>query len=62
VAAGNIRRPGRKGCLQEVARNHFYREFAIPADSSARAVAFAMSQPEEVVITEILFWHTRQEL
>ncbi len=35
---------------------------AIPADSFARAVAFAMSQPEDVDINEILFRPTRQEL
>ncbi|HEX8687742.1 MAG TPA: SDR family oxidoreductase [Pyrinomonadaceae bacterium] len=42
--------------------NSFYEEYAIPADSFARAVAFAMSQPEEVDINEILFRPTRQEL
>ena len=36
-------------------------ELAIPADSFARAVAFAMSQPEDVDINEILFRPTRQE-
>jgi NADP-dependent 3-hydroxy acid dehydrogenase YdfG len=35
-------------------------EIAIPADSFARAVAFAMSQPEEVEINEILFRPTSQ--
>ena len=30
---------------------------AIPAESFARAVAFAMSQPEDVDINEILFAH-----
>lgn len=40
----------------------FYDEYAIPADSFARAVAFAMSQPEDVDINEILFRPTRQEL
>ena len=35
---------------------------AVPADSFARAVAFAMSQPEEVDINEILYRPTRQEL
>jgi NADP-dependent 3-hydroxy acid dehydrogenase YdfG len=40
----------------------FYKEFAIPADSFARAVAFAMSQPDEVDVNEILFRPTRQEL
>ena len=36
-------------------------EMAIPADSFARAVAFAISQPEEVDVNEILFRPTRQE-
>jgi NADP-dependent 3-hydroxy acid dehydrogenase YdfG len=36
-------------------------EAAIPADSFARAVAFAMSQPEEVDVNEILFRPTLQE-
>ena len=40
----------------------FYEHFAIPADSFARAVAFAISQPEDVDINEILFRPTRQEL
>jgi NADP-dependent 3-hydroxy acid dehydrogenase YdfG len=40
----------------------FYADIAIPADSFARAVAFAMSQPEEVDINEILFRPTRQQL
>jgi NADP-dependent 3-hydroxy acid dehydrogenase YdfG len=37
-------------------------EIAIPAESFARAVAYAMSQPEEVDVNEILFRPTRQEL
>ncbi len=37
-------------------------EIAIPAESFARAVAVAMSQPEEVDVNEILFRPTRQEL
>jgi NADP-dependent 3-hydroxy acid dehydrogenase YdfG len=37
-------------------------EIAIPGESFARAVAFAMSQPEEVDVNEILFRPTRQEL
>ncbi len=40
----------------------FYAEVAIPADSFARAVGFAISQPEEVDVNEILFRPTRQEL
>jgi NADP-dependent 3-hydroxy acid dehydrogenase YdfG len=39
----------------------FYAEVAIPADSFARVVAFAISQPDEVDINEILFRPTRQE-
>ena len=38
----------------------FY-EIAIPADSFARAVLFAMSQPDDVDINEILFRPTKQE-
>jgi NADP-dependent 3-hydroxy acid dehydrogenase YdfG len=40
----------------------FYEGVAIPADSFARAVAFALSQPEDVDVNEILFRPTRQEL
>jgi NADP-dependent 3-hydroxy acid dehydrogenase YdfG len=36
-------------------------EIAIPAESFARAVVFAMSQPEEVDVNEILFRPTHQE-
>lgn len=36
-------------------------ELAVPADSFARAVAFAISQPEDVDINEILYRPTRQE-
>ncbi len=39
----------------------FY-EVAIPADSFARAVVYAMSQPDDVDINEILFRPTAQEL
>jgi NADP-dependent 3-hydroxy acid dehydrogenase YdfG len=38
-----------------------YEEIAIPPDSFARAVVFAMSQPEDVDVNEILFRPTRQE-
>jgi NADP-dependent 3-hydroxy acid dehydrogenase YdfG len=44
------------------AAQKFYEQAAIPADSFARAVAFAMSQPEDVDVNEILFRPTRQEL
>jgi NADP-dependent 3-hydroxy acid dehydrogenase YdfG len=40
----------------------FYEAFAIPADSFARAVAFAISQPDDVDVNEILFRPTRREL
>jgi NADP-dependent 3-hydroxy acid dehydrogenase YdfG len=40
----------------------FYEQVAIPAESFARVVAFAISQPEEVDVNEILFRPTRQEL
>ena len=40
----------------------FYADFAIPADSFARAVVFAMSQPDDVDINEILFRPTSQVL
>lgn len=40
----------------------FYEEYAIPAESFARAVAFAIGLPEDVDINEILFRPTRQEL
>jgi NADP-dependent 3-hydroxy acid dehydrogenase YdfG len=39
----------------------FYEQNAIPASSFARCVLFAMAQPEEVDINEILFRPTRQE-
>jgi NADP-dependent 3-hydroxy acid dehydrogenase YdfG len=38
-----------------------YEQYAIPS-SFARAVAFAIEQPEDVDINEILFRPTRQEL
>jgi NADP-dependent 3-hydroxy acid dehydrogenase YdfG len=40
----------------------FYDQYAIPAGSFARCVLFAMSQPEDVDINEILFRPTSQEL
>ncbi|HUC61917.1 MAG TPA: SDR family oxidoreductase [Alphaproteobacteria bacterium] len=40
----------------------FYADYAIPAESFARAVAFAVSEPEDVDINEILFRPTRQEV
>ena len=39
----------------------FYDQVAIPADSFARVVAFAMSQPDDIDINEILFRPTAQE-
>ena len=43
------------------AMKKFYADMAIPADSFARAVAYAMSQPDDVDINEILYRPTRQE-
>jgi len=40
----------------------FYESYAIPAESFARVVAFAISQPEDVDVNEILFRPTAQEL
>jgi NADP-dependent 3-hydroxy acid dehydrogenase YdfG len=40
----------------------FYKKYAIPADSFARCVLFAMSQPEDVDVNEILFRPTSREL
>ena len=47
----------------DVARGmqQYYKDYAIPADSFARAVAFAISQPEEVDVNEILYRPTKQE-
>jgi len=42
--------------------HEFYKEYAIPADSFARAVAFAMEQPDDVDINEILYRPTAQTL
>jgi NADP-dependent 3-hydroxy acid dehydrogenase YdfG len=39
-----------------------YAQVAIPPDSFARAVSFAISQPDDVDINEILFRPTRQQL
>jgi NADP-dependent 3-hydroxy acid dehydrogenase YdfG len=38
----------------------FYKATAIPADSFARALAFAIAQPDDVDINEIVFRPTRQ--
>jgi NADP-dependent 3-hydroxy acid dehydrogenase YdfG len=40
----------------------FYEAYAIPADSFARIVAFAISQPDDVDVNEILFRPIAQEL
>ena len=40
----------------------FMAEIALPADAFARVVVFAISQPEEMDVNEILFRPTRQEL
>lgn len=53
----SITEPDIAGGMQD-----WYKEMAIPADSFARAVSFAMSQPDDVDINEILFRPTGQEL
>jgi NADP-dependent 3-hydroxy acid dehydrogenase YdfG len=40
----------------------FYEGCAIPVGSFARDVGFAMEQPDDVDINEVLFRPTRQEL
>jgi NADP-dependent 3-hydroxy acid dehydrogenase YdfG len=40
----------------------YMRDVALPAASFARVVAFAIDQPEDMDINEILFRPTRQEL
>jgi NADP-dependent 3-hydroxy acid dehydrogenase YdfG len=42
--------------------HEYYDEYAIPADSFARVVVFAMSQPDDVDINEVLYRPTRQLL
>jgi NADP-dependent 3-hydroxy acid dehydrogenase YdfG len=48
----------------DVAENvrRLYEAWAIPADSFARAVVFAMRQPQDVGITDMLYRPTCQEL
>lgn len=50
-----------EGDVQDAVQG-FYDQFAIPADSFARTVAFAIGQPPDVDINEILFRPTAQEL
>lgn len=54
---GSVGAPGVNEAIAD-----YYKQFAIPADSFARCVLFAMSQPENVDISEILFRPTVQEL
>ena len=39
----------------------FYKEYEIPADSVARAIEYAIEQPEDVAINEITLRPTKQE-
>lgn len=39
----------------------YYADYAVPADSFARCVAFAIEQPDDIDINEILYRPTRQE-
>ena len=54
----SVDRPGRR---RRGSRSSI-RRFAIPADSFARAVAYAIGEPDDVDINEILFRPTHQEL
>ena len=53
-----------KGVLYGIAAGirDYYAKFAIPAKSFAQDVAYALNQPAEVDINEILFRPTAQEL
>lgn len=42
--------------------NAYYEQVAVPPESFARAVAFAIEQPDDVDINEILYRPTKQEL
>jgi len=48
---------------EETAKNikQFYKDIAIPADSFAKVVEFAINQPENVDVNEILYRPTKQE-
>ena len=54
---GSVGAPGVNEAIAD-----YYKHNAIPASSFARCVLFAMSQPEDVDINEILFRPTVQEL
>lgn len=56
---GTAEQRHRAGRRERVRKHH--EEFGIPADSFARAVAFAISQPEEMDVSEIVFRGTREE-
>lgn len=52
----SVKEPGVAASVRKL-----YEDVAIPADSFARVVAFALSQPDDVDVNEILFRPTRQE-
>lgn len=55
---GTAEQRHRAGRRERVRKHH--EEFGIPADSFARAVAFTISQPEEMDVSEIVFRGTRE--
>jgi NADP-dependent 3-hydroxy acid dehydrogenase YdfG len=74
VAADNIRvttlypgaieselKRGSSDKAADAAMQAFYAAFEIPADAVARAVAYAIEQPEDVAVNEITIRPTRQE-
>jgi NADP-dependent 3-hydroxy acid dehydrogenase YdfG len=65
ISPGTVATELRNGVTDPAAAERirkFYADVAIPAESFARTVAFAMSQPNDVDINEIVFRPTRQEI
>lgn len=48
--------------LRQQANQDYVGQVGVPADTFARMVAFAMNEPEDVAVNEILFRPTAQEL
>lgn len=65
-----VRRPGGRNsrpghirlAVEGMLIQQFYEQHAVPASSFANMVAFAISQPEDVDVNEILFRPTSQQL